>query len=61
MGVSTGLGEKEWVFYVKDTDEIMQIFNDLLKGSPGYPVSIDFYDDENWAAWHEKLEYHQNS
>ena len=61
MGVSNGKGLKEWVFYVKDCDEFMEIFNKALENQPRYPVKVQLFDDPDWEIWHEKLEVYENS
>lgn len=61
MGVSTGLGEKEWVFYTKDTDEFVLILNECLAKSPKYPIDVNYYEDDAWSVWQEKLVFYQNS
>lgn len=61
MGVSNGMGLKEWVFYVKDNDEFMEQFNRSLSNLPEFPVKIEFIEDPNWSIWGEKLEFYTNS
>ncbi len=61
VGVSTGMGYKEWVFYVKDNDEFIHIFNERLSYLPRYPIEIEFYDDPAWEIWREKVEFYDKS
>lgn len=57
--VTTGLGHKEWVFYTKDKDEFMQIFNSLLEGYEKFPIDIKFYNDPDWKIWTEYLDLYK--
>jgi len=50
----TGKDLKELVYYVHDRDEFTDAMNDILSGDPRYPVSIDFYEDDQWKDF-EKL------
>lgn len=50
----TGRDLKELVYYVHDRDEFIDALNDVLSGDPRYPVSIDFYEDDQWNDF-EKL------
>ena len=54
--VSTGMGQKEWVFYAKDREVFMAQMNRLLAGHPRYPLQITFYDDPDWKIWSDMLE-----
>lgn len=44
----TGKELKELVYYIRDRDEYIDALNDTLSGSPQYPISINFYEDESW-------------
>jgi hypothetical protein len=59
MGVSNGMGMKEWAFYSKDTDEFMVLFNERTSNLPKLPIKIHFYDDPEWEIWKEKLKFHE--
>ena len=49
--VSTGMGEKEWIYYARDRDEFMSLLNELLAEHPAYPLEIEFYEDPEWQVW----------
>ena len=49
--VSTGMGLKEWIFYVRDQQDFMAALNRLLEGHPPYPLQIEVYDDPQWKVW----------
>lgn len=50
----TGRDLKELVYYIHDRDEFIDALNNVLGGDPRYPISIDFYKDEQWEDF-EKL------
>lgn len=51
MCVTTGMGQKEWVYYARDRDGFMARLNALLAGHAPFPVEINFYDDAEWNIW----------
>jgi hypothetical protein len=51
MLVTTGLGLKEWMFYVADEANFMERFNQLLWEQPEYPLRILHSPDETWSEW----------
>ena len=53
MLVETCDDYKEWMFYAKDRDRFMDIFNDELKRHRKYPLKIEFYDDADWKLWRQ--------
>ena len=55
MLVSTGMDEKEWLFYAKDRNEFMTRLNRALQDHPKYPLKIKFYDDPEWKLWNQIL------
>lgn len=54
--VATGLGWKEWLYYVDDPTWFMTMLNDLLSGHESFPLTIDWYDDPAWKLWQEMLD-----
>ena len=44
----TGNGLKELVYYISDQGQFMDAFNNALSEHPGYPIEINFYDDQEW-------------
>ncbi len=55
MQVKTGLGSKEWVYYARNQEKFMELFNTLLAGHPPYPLRIEFYEDPEWKIWAETV------
>lgn len=53
--VFTGMGSKEWTFYVRSRDQYMTDLNRLLAGHPAYPITIEFHDDPGWQIWADLL------
>lgn len=49
--VTTGLGLKEWLFYTKDKEKFIRMFNKYLKGHKKYPINIEFFEDSDWKIW----------
>ena len=54
--VSTGRGEKEWLFYTSDKGRFMAVLNALLAGHEAFPLQIEFDDDPQWQAWTSVVE-----
>jgi hypothetical protein len=44
-----GAGLREFVFYIADRDEFLQVFNSQVATHPQYPIEIKFYKDETWS------------
>ncbi len=51
----TGNGVKEWRFYVNDTGDFMNAFNESLIGHPAYPLEFEAFHDPSWDALAEFL------
>ena len=54
--VSTGFGEREWLFYSSNRKRFMARFNELLAGHEPYPLEITFYRDREWKIWDDMLQ-----
>ncbi|ARU57078.1 hypothetical protein OLMES_3035 [Oleiphilus messinensis] len=44
-----GGGRKEWHWYVKDINEWMNNFNEILSSHKQYPLQIEFTENDNWG------------
>jgi uncharacterized protein DUF695 len=44
----TGNNLKQFVYYVRDSEEFLKRLNDALKDQPRYPIEITFHDDAGW-------------
>lgn len=44
----TGNNLKQFVYYVRDSEEFLKRLNDALKGQPRCPIEITFHDDPGW-------------
>ncbi len=56
MLVTTGMGQKEWVYYVADPADFMCRFNGLLHESPAFPLRILCHQDPEWSYWSQVRE-----
>jgi hypothetical protein len=54
--VSTGMGQREWIYYARDQTEFMRALNSLLRDHPPYPLTIEFYDDPDWLVWSDMVD-----
>ncbi|WHI52925.1 DUF695 domain-containing protein [Microbulbifer sp. MLAF003] len=52
MMVVTGNGRKEWIWYVRDSDEWMEKLNELLVGHDVYPIQIEMENDPEWSTYY---------
>lgn len=52
MLVVTGNGRKEWIWYVKDSNEWVGRLNELLAGHEVYPIEIEIEKDPEWSTYH---------
>ena len=53
MLVTTGNGEKQWLFFVQDPEAWIATLNERLTGHDRYPLEIDHWPDAEWTTWHE--------
>ena len=51
--VITGMGLKEWTFYVTEFKDFIREFNDVMLGRPIAPVKITHYQDPDCQYWAE--------
>ncbi len=63
MVVATGMGIREWHFYVKEYDIFIKRFNGLLKKAKEFPIDIEYYHDPEWNNWRDfvKLNEHDTT
>lgn len=52
MLVVTGNGRKEWIWYVKNSNEWVGKLNELLAGHEVYPIQIEIEKDPEWSTYH---------
>lgn len=53
MLVVTGNGRKEWIWYVKDSNEWIDKLNVLLSDHEVYPIQIEMENDPEWSTYHK--------
>lgn len=49
--VVTGNGVREWQWYARDQDAVMQLVNDTLGELEPFPVQFSFQEDPNWEGY----------
>lgn len=49
--VVTCNGTKEWLWYVKDSDDWMDKLNESLAQAEAFPININFYDEPQWETY----------
>jgi hypothetical protein len=54
--VSTGRGEREWLFYARDHARFMKALNHLMADQPPFPIRIEHQEDPDWRAWRDVVE-----
>ena len=47
----TGLGLREWNFYIVDIEGIQPDLNRVLSHFPGLPLTIGHYEDKHWSEY----------
>lgn len=52
----TGNHLKELVYYLRNRDEFLFRFNQVMAGQPRYPIELHFFEDEEWQDFRELLE-----
>lgn len=56
MGVTTGRGVKEWLYYTRDREEFLARYSALLSDLHGSaPVYFAFENDVKWTRWFNTL------
>ena len=51
MLVSTGNGQKRWLYYVRDPNRWVVGLNRCLSGHARYPLQIENWWDDEWTTW----------
>jgi hypothetical protein len=54
--VSTGMGEKRWLYYTIDLDRFTREFNLMVEGKLGFPITVEASDDPDWKIWSDFIE-----
>ncbi len=54
--VVTGNGAREWQWYAKDADRVMELVNEPLAEYEPFPVEFNFQDDPEWEGYSRFLE-----
>ena len=54
--VATGMGVKEWLYYVDDPSLFMATLKDVLGGEEPYPISVEWYEDPQWNLWRQTVD-----
>ena len=51
----TGNNLKEFVYYIHEQGQFLELFNKTLSGRPKYPIEISFYEDIEWEDFKRVL------
>lgn len=54
--VLTGNGEREFVFYTKDSSEFINRITNMPQKEEPYPIEIHASDDPGWSYYHEEVD-----
>jgi cell division protein FtsZ len=54
--VVTGNGVREWQWYAKNVDLVMELVNEALDGYEPFPVQFSLQDDPQWEGYSRLLE-----
>jgi hypothetical protein len=54
--VVTGNGVREWQWYARNADQVMELVNETLGGSEPFPVEFSFQDDPQWEGYSRFLQ-----
>ncbi len=54
--IATGNGVREWQWYARDPDAVMQLVNETLGEHEPFPVQFCFQDDPDWEGYSRFLE-----
>ncbi len=52
----TGNHLKELVYYLRDRDQFLLRFNEVMADQPRYPIELRFFEDEDWEDFGELLQ-----
>ena len=55
--VVTGNGAREWQWYARDPDRVMELVNETLADYEPFPVEFNFQDDPQWEGYSQFLEF----
>jgi hypothetical protein len=51
-----GAGVREFVFYIADPGKFLQEFNNCVTKDRRYPITIKFYNDEDWSELRDLID-----
>jgi hypothetical protein len=54
--IVTGNGVREWQWYVRSSEKIMELVNETLGQLEPFPVQFSFQDDPEWEGYSRFLE-----
>jgi hypothetical protein len=54
--IATGNGVREWQWYARDPDAVMQLVNETLGAYEPFPVQFSFQEDPDWGGYSQFLE-----
>jgi hypothetical protein len=54
--IATGNGVREWQWYARDPDAVMQLVNETLGEYEPFPIQFSFQDDPDWEGYSRFLE-----
>jgi Family of unknown function (DUF695) len=54
--IVTGNGIREWQWYARDPDAVMQLVNETLGEYEPFPVQFSFQDDPEWEGYSRFLD-----
>lgn len=54
--VMTGVGIKEWLWYVRDFDDWMAKINESFSGKSVFPIRISSYEEPEWGTYQKLIE-----
>lgn len=51
-----GAGLREFVFYIADRDKFLKEFNNSVAQDRRYPITINFYKDDEWSELRDLID-----
>jgi hypothetical protein len=54
--VVTGNGVREWQWYARNADKVMELVNEALDAYEPFPVEFSFQDDPQWEGYSRFLQ-----
>jgi len=54
--IVTGNGVREWQWYARDPEKIMELVNQTLRHRKPFPVQFSFQDDPEWQGYEQFLQ-----